>query len=93
MENWQFLDYISVSGTNHIKEWLDGLPLKVRMAINTRIQYLETEVKLDRPDVGILNQECKGLLEIRIKIDNVQYRPLMCYGPERRQITLLAGAT
>jgi len=92
MENWKFLDYISEAGTNHFKDWLDDLPLKERMAINTRIQYLEAVNILKRPDTGMLTGNCDGLFEIRIKCNNVQYRPLACYGPDKKTIILLAGA-
>ena len=87
-----FLDYIEPTGRNVIEEWLHGLPMEARLAINTRIQYLEVAEKLGRPYTAMLHGKCEGLFELRITHSKIQYRPLACYGPEKGQVTLLVGA-
>lgn len=41
----------------------------------------------------MLHGECDGLMELRRQSGNVQYRPIGCYGPGQREVTLLVGAT
>lgn len=87
---WAFKDFVSPAGRNLIHEWLEGLPARAR--INARIRLLELTDELRFPDVRILRGECRGLFELRVKADNVQYRPLGYYGPGRGEVTLLIGA-
>ena len=93
MGYWIFRDFLGPHGRNLIHDWLHRLPAAVRADINARIRHLEVTEKLTRPHVGKLKGECKGLIELRVKVDKIQYRPLACYGPERGEITLLMGAT
>lgn len=93
MANWTFLNYIGSDGTNYFRAWLDSLSLRVRMKINTRIQYLA-----QLPGNSLPSQYTRkltgtdGLYEIRVTHENKQWRPIFCYGPNRGQITILAGA-
>lgn len=63
-----------------------------RARIYAEIRIIRTLAELKRPEVGMLKGECKGLLELRIKVNNVQYRPLCYRGPGPREITILIGA-
>lgn len=92
MRHWHFRDYVDGAGQNQIRIWLDSEPLKVQMRIDALIRNLEVAERLWEPHVKVLKGECKGLIELRIKINKIQYRPLAYYGPIRRQITLLYGA-
>ena len=92
MKCWYFRDYIDSAGLNVIEQWLHSLPQSARLEINTRIQYLEVLRRLVRPDTAMLKGECHGLMELRITHNKIRYRPLACYGPGDRQITLLMGA-
>ena len=95
---WRFFDFLNQGGNNEIRKWLHEQGPTVRARVNALIQNLE---KLDRvfvrPDkVGLLRKPpCGGeqLIELILKVDNVQYRPIGWYGPERRNVTLLLGAT
>jgi len=87
------MDYLAADGENAILAWLNSLPWKAKAKINTTIRYVEVMERLDRPQIGILDRACAGLMELRVKgPDNVQYRPLCCYGPGNRDVTLLFGA-
>ena len=96
MKLWAFLDFVDGQGENVIQDWLQGLAPSVRAEVkaklNTRIQYLEVTSIFGPPYTGLLHGECAGLFEIKFKVKNVQYRPLACYGPEAREVTLLFGA-
>lgn len=94
MAYWTFYEFVSESGRGGFDEWIDDLPSKVqqkvRLAAFGRIRRLANSLKLDRPDTGQLED---GLWEIRLKVDNVHYRPICFYGPEQTEITILTGAT
>ena len=95
---WRFFDFLNKSGRNVFHEWLEAQNPDVKQRVNALIRNLE---KLDRAferadKVGFLRKPpCKGekLIELIIKVKNVQYRPIGWYGPEDREITLLLGAT
>lgn len=95
---WEFRDFVSERGENVIHSWLHGrsFPVAARAEINDLIQLLERRDvgRFTRADgVGDLRRECRGLIELRVKVGGVQYRPLGYYGPGDRIVTLLAGAT
>lgn len=89
---WVFKDYVTDGGENVIRSWLSGLPPGARARINAAIRNLEPLPELRRPYSGDLKGNCSGLIELRIPYQKVQYRPLGCYGPGRKEVTLLFGA-
>lgn len=93
MRFWTFMDYLTADGDNVILAWLNGLPKKAKAKINQRILFTERMEMLDRPQVGFLQGACEGLMELRVHgADNIQYRPLCCYGLGKRDVTILFGA-
>ena len=92
MAYWEFHDYVDAAGKNRFREWLDDQPLKAQMQIDALIRNLEAVEQFRATHVKSLKGNCRGLIELRREIDNVQYRPLAYYGPARRQVTLLNGA-
>lgn len=95
MSNREFRDFVSARGENLIHTWLHSkeVSAKARAAINVQLEVLKSVRTLERPAAGFLTRgECRGLIEIRVKVDRVQYRPLAYYGPEDGQVTLLVGA-
>ena len=91
MAVWTFKNYVSERGENDIRRWLDSLPKSVRFKIDTRIRYLQNVRQLKYPYVEKWTGE-EDLYEVRVVFSGVQYRSLGCYGPERRDFTLLIGA-
>jgi hypothetical protein len=89
---WTFKDYVSASGRNEIHDWLNGLPVAAKATLNVFIQNLEATPDLKEPAMKELRGH-KGVYELRQKVNNVQYRPLCCYGPARREVTILIGAS
>lgn len=88
---WTFKCFKSSSGTNEIRKWLRALPEKDQAKIDARIRQLEILKTLREPYVKPLTGYA-GLFEIKVFSGNVQYRPIGCYGPERREFTILFGA-
>lgn len=94
MQYWRFRDFVSLTGRNLMREWLDGLPPADKAAINARIRLCEVIQPLVRPYAGKLTGgDCGGLIELRIRTSNAAYRPLGYYGPQRGEISLLIGAS
>ena len=92
MKCWNFLDFVDSRGVNVIESWLWTLAMEARLEINTRIQYLAVTPVLRRPYTGRLHGY-DGLYEIVVTRRRVQYRPLWCHGPNKKDITILMGAT
>ena len=64
---------------------------KAIVKFETRLRYLgNTEVW--SPDFVKKLKGYEGIYEIRIRYEQVQYRPLGCLGPNNREFTLLIGA-
>lgn len=90
---WKFLDYVNAQGGNEIREWIDSLDVKrARIKIDVRLRDLQAVEQLRYPYVEKWVGE-PDVYEVRIVFGNVQYRLLGCYGPARREFTLLIGAT
>ena len=91
---WTFRDFVTPGGENVIHAWLHAQKPKARARINTVIAHLEASPRTEWGDYikGLSEGECAGLLEIRVTFNNIQYRPLACYGPGRQEVTILLGA-
>jgi hypothetical protein len=95
---WEFYDFVSERGTNEIQQWSTAQGPTLKARLNALIRHLETlERVFSRADnVAQLRKPgpCHGcgLIELTITIGKVQYRPIGCYGPRPREITLLIGA-
>lgn len=92
MRYWQFRDYVDQRGHNLIRQWLDEQPPAVHIKIDALIRNLETTEQLRGRSTKVLKGKCKGLIELRIEKNGIQYRPLAYYGPKQHQITILSGA-
>jgi hypothetical protein len=88
-----FRDFVADDGANTVRAWLDALPVRAKRKINVFIERLEVVDQLEMPTVRVLKGSCDGLMELRVKSENVQYRPLCCYGPGQGEVTILFGAT
>lgn len=90
---WTLRDYVAASGVNEIHVWLNGLPVRAKAKVNWRLAELEAMRQFVRPLTGRLHTgDCEGLYEVRVDVGNVQYRPIFCYGPGGRDVTILYGA-
>jgi hypothetical protein len=91
MPEWSFRDYLTTNGTNEIKSWIESLP----KAAQAKIDYILLVLRGSRnwpPQYVSALVDWDDIYEIRVVANGVQYRPLGCYGPERREFTLLIGA-
>jgi hypothetical protein len=93
MSEWVFFDYID-DGKNPIQEWLRDkrqVPAKARAKIQRILLQLAGTALWTRPLASNLDG-FPGIVEIRIRWMNTQYRLLGYRGPGERQFTLLFPA-
>jgi hypothetical protein len=86
------MDFLDDRGQNVVHTWINSLPKTAKARINTVVSRLEVMDRLERPLVRLLKGDCEGLFELRIPCQGVQYRPICCYGPGPKQVTILLGA-
>ena len=93
MNEWTFLDYID-GDRNVIREWLmdkKQVPVKARAKIQRILLQLTGTALWTRPLASNLD-DFPGIVEIRVRWMNTQYRLLGYRGPADRQFTLLLPA-
>src|ERR1035438_198120 len=93
MNEWAFRDFID-RDRNPIREWLldkRQVPLKARAKIQRILLQLTGTALWTRPLASNLD-DYPGIVEIRIRWMNTQYRLLGYRGPAERQFTLLYPA-
>lgn len=91
MSLWTFRVFITERREDVIGTWLEGLPKKVEAKIDRRIAYLRAIEHWKRPEFDKLTGY-DNLHEIRVVFSGVQYRVIGCYGPGKREFTMLIGA-
>jgi hypothetical protein len=91
---WKLKSLTDANDDIIVSEWLDSQTPEVQFAFETRMKFLVAQSGggWDRPNVGQLHGKCKGLFEIRLKVNKVQYRPIGYFsGPQ--EFTFVAFAT
>ena len=93
MNEWQFMDYAE-RGESLIQQWLDdrkAVPAKAKAKIQRILLSLAGTALWTRPLASNLD-DYPGIVEIRVRWMNTQYRLLGYRGPMPRQFTLLFPA-
>lgn len=97
--SWTFYDFRNDRDENEISRWTSGPGKPAKARLNALVRHLSVVTRaFTREDkVGLLRKAgpCHGedLIELIIRIGNVQFRPIGWYGPDHRTVTLLVGAT
>jgi hypothetical protein len=91
MKHWE----IRIFGNKYsdVDTWIEHLPPPARARMDLIIDHLGitidwTKTGYFRPLIGY-----KKISEIIFTVQNIQYRPLGCYGPGSKHDTILVGAT
>ena len=92
MNTWTFYDFLDSRGMNQIRPWLDSIPERAAAKIDARIIYMSSLRIWPEAFVSALTGY-RDIFELRIAAHGSQYRPLCYYGPTRRDVTILLGAT
>lgn len=90
---WTFFDFTD-RGANPIAEWLrdrSAVPVKAKAKIDRNLLQLAVTPFWSRPLASNLDGY-PGIVEIRVRYMNIQYRILGFRGPADRQFTLLVPA-
>lgn len=85
------MEFVTGEGQTPFSAWLRGQGEDVQAEIDTRILVMRG-MPMWPPKWVRAYKTYDKLLELRIPFKRVQYRPLGCYGPARREFTLLSGA-
>lgn len=92
--SWIFLDYVDRNGSNQIEAWLESLPVGARKPVRAKLTailiFASMQERLLPPHFEPLPG--RSMFKITFEKRNVAYRVLACYGPGRKDVTLLAGA-
>ena len=93
MNEWRFLDYFE-RDRSLIQEWMDNkqlVPVKAKAKMQRTLLQLSGTALWTRPLASNLD-DYPGIVEIRIRWMNTQYRLLGYRGPNAREFTLLFPA-
>jgi hypothetical protein len=86
---WAFRSFLSDRGESVVEAWRAEQTPVVLAAFDTTLRFLCQRPTWGRPYTGALHGECEGLIEIRLKAERVQHRPLGFYGPLQREFTIV----
>ncbi len=88
------MSYTTPDRKTIVGEWHAQQDAAVQVEFEARIRFLSGQPRAswDRPYAAKLTRECKGLYEIRFKVNNVQHRPIG-YMSGDAEFTILAFAT
>jgi hypothetical protein len=91
---WKLKSYTSQGGKKLVREWYDEQDESVQIAFEIALKFLSQQPPewWDRPRIGKLRKECKGLIEIIFEVGNVQHRPIGYYSG-KLEFTIVAFAT
>jgi hypothetical protein len=78
-------------GINVVRAWIQTLPQAAQAKIDT-IMLLLRDQKVWSPQYVSSLRGYQGVSEIRVNSCGVQYRPLGCHGPDRKEFTILIGS-
>jgi hypothetical protein len=92
---WAFKVFAPLNRNNEFEEWLNGLPIEDRAKIRTRIKYMEITETWKRPYFDKLHgyDKLHEIIANSPNVQNTQYRLFGCFGPERKEFTILIGVT
>ena len=93
MSLWTFCDYLDEGGENVIVAWLEEIRssktrTKVMARWDAKLTHLGNLEQADWPRDWFTELDgYDGIFEMRITCNNIQYRPLGFFGPDRYEFT------
>ena len=88
---WAFRDFLDGRGINVVRAWIQTLPPAAQAKIDTITLLLQVQ-KVWPPQYVSALRGYEGIYELRANSCGVQYRPLGCHGPDRKEFTILIGS-
>lgn len=86
---WTFRDFLDARGTNPVHAQISSLPQGAQAKLDSLLTTLGAWPSLWPPQYVSRLRGYKGIYELRMVSSGVQYRPLGCYGPSKKDFTLL----
>ena len=91
---WIFKGYLNDRGENVIDAWYEhDLPIKAKARFDKILEHFRDSPRTAWggtyffPLTGY-----DGIFEVKFTVQNIQYRPLGCFGPGKAEFTFLIGA-
>jgi hypothetical protein len=91
LSEWAFRDFLDGRGFNVVRKWVVTLPPVAQAKVDTIILVLQASKIWPAQYVSAL-KGFEGIYELRVCSCGVQYRPLGCHGPAKKQFTILVGS-
>lgn len=88
MKCWHFKVFIDRKGVNEIDDWLKGMDSKFSARVRRVIAHLEAQKDM-RGGYFKNVTGYKNIYELRFTHNNIQHRPLGCFGPGQDEFTLV----
>jgi hypothetical protein len=92
MKEWTIKVYVDEKGICDFHEWRKQIPPKARARMRNILSFMEITKDWTRTPYFRPLTDYAGICEIRFIVQNIQYRPLGCYGPGEKEFTFLVGA-
>lgn len=92
MNEWTFKIFVTDDGYSDVREWLDNMPKKAKARLDMIIRHFEITKDWTKTNWFSSLTGYDGIFELKFIVDDTQYRPLGCYGPEEKSFTILTGA-
>lgn len=91
MKEWTFK--IFGEKKSDVDDWMNNdLSSKAHARMDTIINHMEITKDWTRTAYFSPIRGHRGIYEIKFTVQSIQYRPLGCYGPGKKEFTILIGA-
>lgn len=88
---WEWIFRIFGKERSDVDDWIGELSPSVMARMDSIINHMRVTRVWSRPYFRPLKRH-QGISEIRFIVQNIQYRPLGCFGPGNKEYTILFGA-
>ena len=92
MQYWTIKTFVTTSGKNVVKEWVQNQPKGAQAAIDIRLRHLQTQKLWGMRPYAAKRKGTDCIYEVIINWKKDKYRPLGFFGPKSGEFTLLVGA-
>jgi hypothetical protein len=94
--NWIFKGFVDANKNDLIQNWYDDQTPPVKAEFDSLLQGIRRrpnhEWSAMRNATALSGKNKQGLIELRFKVERVQYRPIGIFGPERSIFTIVIVA-
>jgi len=88
---WKLYGFVDKRGIDIVQKWYESVDDDVKAEFDVSFKYLREapDTKWALPYARALHGKCKEFIEVRFKVNRIQYRAIGFRGPERRVYTVV----